>query len=134
VNILESVYGFKIRSYSMHNPSMHGKFIKINGLIDAYRADIFNDESYISDSCFSFRGKKPEVMIEKSKQRLVCLLTHPAHYFAQEKISYQIPLERMVINYFSKLHTGLKVNQTYANQFQQYDGLWRRLLGEYLNG
>ncbi|MDM8560805.1 hypothetical protein [Candidatus Parabeggiatoa sp. HSG14] len=134
VNMLESLYGFKIQSYSMHNPSKHGKFIKINGLIDAYRADIFNEESYISDSCFSFRGKTPEIMIEKSKQQLVCLLTHPIHYFAQEKISYQIPLERVVINYFYKLHTGLKVNPTYASQFQQYDSLWERLFEEYLNG
>ncbi|MEN8220524.1 MAG: hypothetical protein ABFS56_30080 [Pseudomonadota bacterium] len=133
VNILESVYGFKIRSYSMHNPSKHGKFIKINGLIDAYRADIFNDESYISDSCFSFRGKKPEVMIEKSKQRLVCFLTHPVQYFAQEKISYQIPFERVIVNYFSKVHTGYQINGTYVNQFQQYDGLWGKLLRESLN-
>ena len=82
-NQLQDVLGKAVRSYCFHNPSSYGKTEvgDIADLINAYNTEIFNDDCYISDSLFSFRGKDPVEWIEKSKTKVIQFLTHPFQYF-----------------------------------------------------
>lgn len=116
INILENTFKYKVESYSLHNPSIHGKYPNFKGIINAYNPDIASDDRYISDSMFSFRGKDPEEYVEKSKNQLVQFLTHPIHYFIKEDISYQKGIELIIKNYFRKFDSILKVNRVYLNE------------------
>jgi len=119
-DIFESAFNFKIQSYSLHNPYIHGKFPNFEGVINAYNTDIFSDECYISDSSFSFRGKDPKEFIKKSKDQLVQFLAHPAHYFSQGEVSYEKAMNITINNYCKKLDKTFQVNRIYAKQRSQY--------------
>ena len=78
--ILESITTKKIRSISLHNPSIHGQYPKFEEYINTYQVDFFSDESYMSDSCMDFRGKDPFEFISKAKEKPIQILLHPLHY------------------------------------------------------
>ena len=92
-NILSSVINKKIKSISVHNPSIHGIYPKFNGFINAYDKRIFNDKQYMSDSSMSFRGKNPFEFIKSVKKNTIQVLLHPIHYTSSggsyDKIFYQ---------------------------------------------
>jgi len=121
IDIFESVFNFKIKSYSHHNPSIHGQYTNYEGVINAYNTDIFSDECFISDSMFSFRGKDPGEFIEKSKHQLVQFLTHPVHYFSNANLSYEKPINLMMNKYYMKIDEIMKVNNIYKKQKKNYE-------------
>ncbi len=116
IRILESTFDFKVKSYSLHNPSIHGKYPNFEGIINAYNPEIFSDDRYISDSMFSFRDKDPMDYIEKSKNQLIQFLTHPIHYFIKEEISYSNGINLIMNNYYKKIDSILQVNKVYLNE------------------
>lgn len=120
IDIFESVFNFKIKSYSLHNPSIHGKYPNFRGIINAYNKDIFSDECYISDSMFSFHGKDPLEFIKKSKHQLIQFLTHPIHFFSDGNISYEKPMEIIINNYYKKFDKMFRVNKIYAEYGNEY--------------
>lgn len=121
IEIFESVFNFKIKSYSHHNPSIHGQYPNYEGVINAYNTDIFSDECYISDSMFSFRCKDPGEFIEKSKHQLVQFLTHPVHYFSNAILSYENPINFIINNYYMKIDEIMQVNKVYSRQKNNYN-------------
>ena len=116
VEAFEKFLEIKLYSYSMHNPSVSGKYIKYLKLLDAYDDSIFCDECYISDSAFSFRGKDLNEYIEKSNYRLVQLLIHADHLIANGEISYKKPIKKMMNNYLEKIDDMYKVNKIYKTE------------------
>lgn len=113
ITIIESVYNFKIESYSLHNPSMHGIFLGYREIINAYDPEIFSEDSYISDSMFSFRGKNPLEYIKKSENQRIQFLIHPIHFFSGGNLSYEKQINNMVNNYYKKINEIFSVNRVY---------------------
>ena len=70
----------EVKSISLHNPSVHGKYPMFKGLVNAYDNKLFSDNNYISDSCFDFRGKEPFKFIENVKDNMIQILLHPLHF------------------------------------------------------
>ncbi len=120
VEMFRKITGHKFESFSFHNPSVHGRYPKIKGMINAYNPEIFNDDSYISDSVFSFRGKNPYEFLEKSKSQIVQFLTHAEHFFSEKKVTYENTLNSIVNNYILKLDEFYQVNKVYVEQKPDY--------------
>ena len=119
-NVFESFYDYKIFSFSLHNPSIHGTFFKVDNLICAYNNELTNENDFISDSSFSYRGKDPEEFIEKSKYHLMQFLTHPVHFFNDGKLSYEKSINIIVNKFYDKIDNIHKLNKVYAQQRKKY--------------
>jgi hypothetical protein len=119
MEMFEKYLNIKLYSYSMHNPSITGEYIKYPNLIDAYSSDIFNNECYISDSTFSFRGKDLKEYIEKSNNQLIQLLIHADHLMSEGEISYRKPIEKMLKNYLKKIDDTYFVNSIYQKEREE---------------
>ena len=78
--ILESITDQRVKSISLHNPSLHGQYPEFEGYINVYHKDFFSDGSYMSDSCMDFRGKDPFEFVLKAKEKPIQILLHPLHY------------------------------------------------------
>jgi len=120
IDIFESVFNFKIQSYSLHNLSINGESLNFKGIINAYNTDIFSDECYISDSSFSFRGKDAIKFIKKSENKLVQFLTHPAQYFSQGEVTYEKAMNVIINNYYKKFDKSFQLNRIYSKQKSGY--------------
>jgi len=121
--LFEKHLDIKLHSYSMHNPSITGEYIKYPKLIDAYSSDIFSDERYISDSLFSFKGKDLKEYIEKSNSSFIQLLIHPIHLISNGKVSYKRPIREHLKRYLEKIDTTLCVNRVYLKDREDILGL-----------
>jgi len=121
IDMLEQSFGFKVKSYSMHNPSLSGIYLENPELINAYDQKIFSPDNYISDSCYSYRGKDLETFLEKSNESLVQFLTHPIHFFSNGKISYEVQVNEMVEGFYRKLNRYLEQNHLYRAQYSSYN-------------
>jgi hypothetical protein len=119
VSIFERFFDIKIKSYSMHQPSVHGECLK-TGLIDAYDSDIFHTDYYISDSCFNFRGKDPLKFLEKSNNRLVQFLTHPSQWSEDGTLSYNNFVNFKINDYKNKLFNVYEYNYTFNEQKESF--------------
>lgn len=120
VDMFEKCFNYKILSYSMHNPSTSGIYIEYPNLISAYNIEIFSDENYISDSSYSFRGKDPFIFIQKSDYQLIQFLTHPIHFFNNDKNTYEKQLNTMMNKFYSSLDNTLSPNKTYSTGKHDY--------------
>lgn len=116
IELFEKYLNIKLYSYSMHNPSITGEYVKYPELIDAYGSDIFNNECYISDSTFSFRGKDLIEYIEKSNHQLIQLLIHADHLMSNGEISYKKPIEKMLKEYLKRIDETYFVNSVYQKE------------------
>ena len=76
---LENILGSKVRSFSSHNPSIHGIYPSKNGIINADK--LVKDG--ISDSLMNFHGKDPYKYIDRSKTMLILLLLHPLYWVVE---------------------------------------------------
>jgi len=121
LHIFECYFDLKVKSYSMHNPSINGEFIKHNEILNAYDEEIFNNNIYISDSSFSFRDKDLKEFLEQSKNKRIQFLTHPVHLFSDRKISYEKPLNRIINDYYKKLDNIWSINKIYYAQKETYN-------------
>ena len=119
IALFESFFGIKIKSYSMHQPSVHGEYLKTD-LIDAYHTDIFHTDFYISDSCFNFRGKNPIEFLKKSDSRLVQFLTHPSQWSEDGNLSYNNFINFKINDYKNKLFNVYEYNYTFNEQKKDY--------------
>lgn len=113
--ILSSACGNEVRSISLHNPSIHGQFPLFEGFINAYDPKYFSDENYISDSCFSFRGKDPYAFLDRIQNQMVQILLHPMH-FSELGWGYDEVLPNAFINFIKEVHESFSINETYRKQ------------------
>lgn len=112
--ILESIIDQKIKSISLHNPSVNGQYPLFKGYINAYHKDFFTDESYLSDSCMNFRGKDPLEFILKAKEEPIQILLHPLHY-TENGENYIGIFRKFILNLTKTIDKNFKVNPTYSS-------------------
>lgn len=80
IEILSTAIESNVKSVSLHNPTSHGQYPLFDGFVNAYDPNLFSDSNYISDSCFSFRGKNPFEFIKGIDKNMIQILLHPLHY------------------------------------------------------
>lgn len=83
---LSEVLDYEIKAVSMHRPSKETlqSDIKIEGLINSYSREFFNNFKYVSDSRMRWREDVLKVIKEKNYDKLH-ILTHAFWYFEEEK-------------------------------------------------
>jgi len=86
-SVLENITNKKIKSISLHKPSIHNNFYMFDDFVNTYDERIFSDEVYLSDSSMNFRGKNPFEFIENVKKQTIQVLLHPLH-FNEKNIYY----------------------------------------------
>lgn len=79
--ILEKIFGVKIKAFSFHNPDV-GNWLQVEntivaGLINTYSADIKEKYSYCSDSNGYWRFRRLEDVLHDAKEEKLQVLTHP---------------------------------------------------------
>ena len=114
VKVLESITLHEVESISLHNPSVHGQYLLFDGYKNGYDTRIFSDDSYLSDSRMSFRGKDPYEFVKNAKNRPVQITLHPIHY-SEDGGNYL----DIFTDYFSDLINNfdkrLRINSTYSS-------------------
>jgi hypothetical protein len=119
VEMFESFFETKLRSFSQHQPSVKSHQIQTD-LINAYHSDIFSDNCYLSDSCFDFRGKNPVEFLKRSDKQLVQFLTHPAQWSEKGVLDYN-PLVNHKLNLMKHdLYEVFEFNQTFNKQKKDF--------------
>jgi len=114
-SILELIIGKKIHSLSLHNPSIHNQYPMFPSFINAYDKKIFTEDTYISDSCKSFRGKDPFRFVENKEDKTLQILLHPMH-FQEEDLSYSDILKKDIYNYVDDVHAMFLPNRSYKKE------------------
>lgn len=86
VEIICKYMDYNIKSVSMHRPSnmVLDNDIKINGLINSYSKEYFEDFKYLSDSRMHWREDVEEIIVSQKYKRLH-ILTHPFWYKDEEE-------------------------------------------------
>ena len=110
--ILESIIDRKIRSVSLHNPSIFQKYVLFPNYINAYDPRIFSPEVYLSDSRMVFSSDVLE-FAERSNRSPVQILLHPLH-FTEEGDTYPEIISRLAVEIVNEIDKTLGVNSTYA--------------------
>jgi hypothetical protein len=113
---LETICGSEIRSISLHNPSIHGKFPLFEGYQNAYDPVLFRDEGYLSDSSMNFRGKDPYSFIERAREQPVQVVLHPIH-FTKNGDGYVEIFRRYHVSMIEATDSAMRNNKGYASQF-----------------
>lgn len=78
-DILAEIISQPVTSVSLHNPSVHGNFLLLEGWNNAYDPAIFAPDRYLSDSRMQFRSD-PFDFVAQGASRTIQLLLHPLHY------------------------------------------------------
>lgn len=113
VAILESITGSAIKSISLHNPTSHGQYPIFDSFNNAYAQEFFNPDYYLSDSCFSFRGKNPFELIKKIGESNIQILLHPVH-FSDDGGEYDQILPKLFASQVENFHNScIVVNKKY---------------------
>lgn len=115
--ILSFACDYQVKSISLHNPSVHGEYPIFDGFINAYDPMLFKSESYISDSCYSFRGKNPFEFIKGVKKNSIQILLHPIHY-SENGSGYDLVIVESIKRFINQIDTDLSQNSTYSRHVQ----------------
>ncbi len=113
--ILSFACGEEVKSVSLHNPSLHGQYPLFDNFINAYGPAMFSDANYMSDSCFSFRGKKPFEFIDGIENSMIQILLHPLH-FSEQGWGYDEIFPDTYKLYMNEIHAAFSLNPTYKEQ------------------
>lgn len=112
--ILESIVDRPVESISLHNPSVHGKYVLLPGYRNAYDPELFGPEIYISDSRMVFRHDIYQ-FVERAKHSHVQLLLHPFH-FSHSGATYPELVCDLVADMVDRVDSEFSVNSTYVDQ------------------
>jgi len=115
-SILSSIIGKPIKSVSLHNPSIHGEYPMFDGFVNAYDTKIFNDNVYVSDSCFDFRGKNIYSFIEGIDKNSIQILLHPIHYSKRGKTNYAPIFNKLLKNKYEELFLNFRENKSFKRE------------------
>ena len=115
--LLSRISGQDVRSVSLHNPSVHGRYPTFGGFVNAYDPRVFDDTCYISDSLMNFRDKDPRKFVERVADRTVQILTHPMHY-SEDGSGYPDIMSRHINRYIELVNNNFMVNATYRRQVE----------------
>lgn len=111
--VLESVTGERVKSVSIHNPSISNSYPLFKKYRNAYDPKIFSESNYISDSLMMFR-KDIYSFVERASETTIQILLHPLYYTPRgdgmDAIFY-----RFVRDYLRQVDEIYKVNKTYTS-------------------
>lgn len=122
---LAQIIGQPVTSVSLHNPSVHGNFLLLDGWANAYDPAIFGPDRYLSDSRMRFRAD-PLDFVAQGAARTVQLLLHPLHYTA-DGAAYPGPMLNYLERQTRVVDAMFRVNSEYAERVG--DGLLTALAG-----
>jgi hypothetical protein len=111
---LEDIIGRRVRSVSLHNPSVHGQYPLFDGWKNAYDSEIFGVDRYLSDSRMIFRSE-PNEFLRKATNTTVQLLLHPEHY-SESGEAYPAPMLRYLESQSDLIYETFKVNSTFMEK------------------
>ena len=115
INILSDLCETKIKSVSLHNPSINNKFPQFKGYINAYDPKYFSNDAYISDSRMHFRGKDIYKFIDKyDGTNLLQILLHPMH-FSLKGDDYKKIILSGIKRTIENQHEQFKANNAYKD-------------------
>ena len=112
---LADICGTQVRTISLHNPSMHGRYPRFEGFINAYDPDYFDPEYYLSDSCMGFRGKDPLTFVQKAEHHFIQVLLHPFHY-SESGGGYPECYAAFLRRFAGSIDQAMQSNETYVRQ------------------
>lgn len=113
---LSEVVGVEVVSVSLHNPSVHGQYILLEGWINAYDPRIFDPAIYMSDSRMILRSDPYSFVAEIGTQTRQ-FLAHPMHY-GDDTQAYPRPMIEWVQRSLDSLHSTFSVNSTYMESIE----------------
>ncbi len=113
VGILSNIIRRSVRSISLHNPSVTGRYPIFDGYINAYDKKFFSPDAYLSDSRMIFR-QSPYEFVKQAPCKLIQLALHPFH-FTETGESYLGITRRLVLDFVDCADGILKVNSTYQD-------------------
>ena len=111
--ILSGITNHPIRSVSIHNPSVCGRYPLFQGFANAYDPRIFNEDIYLSDSRLHFRHN-PTTFIDRAVDGPVQILLHPMHY-SDEGSGYAHIFETFITQYVNDADNAWRVNSGYCD-------------------
>jgi len=114
---LADISGQPVRSVSIHNPSVHGRFPRFENYLNAYDPQFFDPDYYLSDSCMNFRGKDPLEFLRRAEHHGLQILLHPFHY-SEGGGGYPDCYAEFLRRFAARIDEGMKVNQTYVRQME----------------
>jgi hypothetical protein len=112
---LADISGAPVRSVSIHNPSVHGRYPRFDKYINAYDPDYFDADRYLSDSCMGFRGKDPLEFVRKAEHECLQILLHPFHYSGSGG-GYPECYAEFLKRFAARIDETMQVNPTYVSQ------------------
>lgn len=113
-DILADIIGQAVDSVSLHNPSVHGNFMLLDGWNNAYDPAIFAADRYLSDSRMLFRSD-PMAFVTQGAKQVVQLLLHPLHYTPTGG-HYPLPMLNHLERSTRTVDTMFKVNSEYQER------------------
>lgn len=112
--IIEDVTHSPVVSVSLHNPSVMGEYPIFPGWKNAYDAEIFNKDIYLSDSRMNFTSR-PVEFFARSPDKIRQLLLHPMNY-SKSGAGYPAPFVRHLGRVASSLDEIFSVNSRYREK------------------
>lgn len=116
-SIIEFITGKKLKSISLHNPSIHGQYPIFDGFLNTYAPEYYQSENYMSDSKMGFRDKNPYEFIKKATTSRLQINLHPLHY-SETGGNYPKLLLENVYHYTDSLHEYISVNSQYVEEIK----------------
>ena len=114
--ILSTTTGQDVKSISIHNPSVHGKYLLFEGFRNAYDPAIFSSDRYLSDSRMEFLSDIWD-FVERVKDHPVQVLLHPLH-FSQLGEGYPSIFSTFVHNWIEQVDQTARCISTYRAQMK----------------
>ena len=113
IDTLSEIIDTKVRSVSLHNPSINKKIKIFKGYNNAYEKKFYQNSIYISDSCMLFNKNNiinyiKSIPYEKSIQ----ILIHPLHFGKKQRLYKEILLDN-IFRYSKTINKNFSVNKTY---------------------
>ena len=110
--LLEAIIGSSVRSISLHNPSISGKFPLFSGWKNAYDPRIFGSDIYLSDSRMVVKHD-PTTFFDAAQFKTMQLLLHPMH-FSDSGQSYPEPMLAYLRRCSDRLADLFSVNEAFV--------------------
>jgi hypothetical protein len=110
--LLGAIIGSSVRSISLHNPSVSGKFPLFSGWKNAYDPKIFGSDIYLSDSQMFIRHD-PYTFFGSAQIKTMQLLLHPMHYSVLGQM-YPEPMLAHLRRYSNRIADVFSVNDAFV--------------------
>lgn len=120
--MISFVAGQKVRSISLHNPSIHNQYPLFSGYVNSYDTKIFGDDKYISDSCMDFRGKDIYSFVTLASYKPIQILLHPMHFSETGEPNYLLLMRRYFENFIGYLNIYFSKNSKYQMDIGDLNG------------